>query len=316
MTQYQPKQFVHDFASIDLIIGPMYGGKTTELLRRLTVCKEMGLRCCYVNSAHDSRTSSAFSTHNKLISTNGVKSTGNIFGDSEDFIAAIKVDDVAELLSLVDQYDVFGIDEAQLFTNLLATSTDLVDVHNKRIIVAGLNGTSERRMFGEILYLIPHANSIQKLEPFCKLCADNGKIIPAIFTKCIIDKSDEIMIGGKDMYVAVCRNCYNNPESSDYCNPTPTSRYQQISNSSGGSVDSDAPGTPGDPGDPGDPSGSVGSSDEPYAPYVPDTPYGSDAGSDTSTGSSDGTGVFKTLLRPIAPVLHASPLPPPPSSSD
>ena len=310
MTQYQPKQFVHDFASIDLIIGPMYGGKTTELLRRLTVCKEMGLRCCYVNSAHDSRTSSAFSTHNKLISTDGVKSTGNIFGDSKDFIAAIKVDDVAELLSLVDQYDVFGIDEAQLFTNLLATSTDLVDIHNKRIIVAGLNGTSERRMFGEILYLIPHANSIQKLEPFCKLCADNGKIIPAIFTKCIIDKSDDIMIGGKDMYVAVCRNCYNKQESSDYCNPNTTSRYQQISNSSGGSDDS---------GDPGEPSGSVGSSDEPDPPYVPDTPdtpYGSDAGSDTSTGSSDGTGVFKTLLRPIAPVLHASPLPPPPSSSD
>ena len=76
-----PKQFTNDFASLDLIIGPMYGGKTTELLRRLTVCQEMGLRCCYVNSSQDSRTKTAFSTHNQLITPTNSKSTTNLLGD-------------------------------------------------------------------------------------------------------------------------------------------------------------------------------------------------------------------------------------------
>jgi len=197
----------------------MYGGKTTELLRRLVVCKEMGLRCCYINSSVDSRTSTAFSTHNKLLSTNETKATGNILGDSQDFIAALKIENISELISMIDQYDVFGIDEAQLFPNLLATVTQLADNYHKRLIVAGLNGTSERSVFGEILYLIPHANTIQKLEPFCKLCAEKSKITPAIFTKCMVEKSSTVMIGGKDAYVAVCRECYNDTDASPPATP-------------------------------------------------------------------------------------------------
>ena len=54
-------------ASIDMIIGPMYAGKTTELLRRLSIYKEMGLRCCYINSDKDNRSSGSFSTHNKVL---------------------------------------------------------------------------------------------------------------------------------------------------------------------------------------------------------------------------------------------------------
>jgi thymidine kinase len=228
-----PKQFVNNFASIDLIIGPMYGGKTTELLRRLVVCKEMGLRCCYVNSSSDSRTQTAYSTHNKLLakaSSKSSKSTGNLLGDTDDFIAAVKINEITDLLTMIDDYDVFGIDEAQLFTNLLSTTTQLADIHHKRIIIAGLNGTSERRMFGEILYLIPHANTIQKLEPFCKLCAENSKITPAIFTKCTVSKSSTIMIGGKDSYVAVCRECYNDNDSSTTNSPT-VQIYQSVRSS-------------------------------------------------------------------------------------
>ncbi len=226
-----PKQFVNNFASIDLIIGPMYGGKTTELLRRLVVCKEMGLRCCYINSSSDSRTQTAYSTHNKLLANaSSTKSTGNLLGDTDDFIAAVKINEISDLLTMIDDYDVFGIDEAQLFTNLLSTTTQLADIHHKRIIVAGLNGTSERRVFGEILYLIPHANTIQKLEPFCKLCAENSKITPAIFTKCTVSKSSTIMIGGKDSYVAVCRECYNDNDSSTANSPT-VQIYQSVRSS-------------------------------------------------------------------------------------
>ena len=44
-------QHLNNFSSIDLIIGPMYAGKTTELLRKLNILNNMGLRCVYVNSS-------------------------------------------------------------------------------------------------------------------------------------------------------------------------------------------------------------------------------------------------------------------------
>jgi len=195
-------QFTQDFAGLELLIGPMFAGKTTELLRKLCIYKEMGLRCCYVNSQHDSRSTTAFSTHNKLLQQS------NIF-DQSTGITSLKVYNIVEIIPMMNDFDVFAIDEAQLFMNLLSTCNQLVDDNNKRVIVAGLNGDSDRIPFGEIIHLIPFANTIKKLEPFCQLCAKNSKISTAIFTKCIVDKTDTILIGGTDVYAAVCRSCYN-----------------------------------------------------------------------------------------------------------
>ena len=57
--------------SIDLIIGPMYAGKTTELLRMLNLFVEFGLNTLYINSNVDTRSSMNFSTHNPTIKSVG-----------------------------------------------------------------------------------------------------------------------------------------------------------------------------------------------------------------------------------------------------
>ena len=209
-------------ASIDLIIGPMYAGKTTELIRRLTIYKEMGLRCCYINSDKDTRSSDVFSTHNKVLND-----TKNI---NDKFDARKMPMDISELIELYDQYDVFGIDEAQMFSNLVSTCTQLVDNYDKKIIMSALNGDSDRRPFGEIIYLVPQADSIVKLEPFCQICAQHQKITPAIFTKNIVDKTNTIMIGGKETYVAVCRACYK--DTTDPHEPPEPQAYERLSTSS------------------------------------------------------------------------------------
>ena len=224
--------FKQNFASLDLLIGPMFAGKTTELLRQLTILSEMGLNCCYVNSKQDSRSSGPFSTHNNLLNQ------AHFSDNSKKPISSIKITNIEELLCHVDQYDVFGIDEAQLFSGLLSVCNQLVDDNNKKVIVAGLNGTSEREPFGEIVNLIPFSDKIQKLEPFCKLCAEQKLFTPAIFTKCMIDKTNTIMIGGKDIYTAVCRQCYINTVEnidSEACSPQdnnidspPTPQYTQL----------------------------------------------------------------------------------------
>lgn len=179
--------------AIDLIIAPMYAGKTTELLRRLSIYYEMDLKVCYVNSSQDTRTASAFSTHNKIL--------GQLPFDNRKVTQLHEFD--------ATDYNVIGVDEGQLFSDLFHTVIDWVENKGKIVIIAGLNGDYRRQNFGQINDLIPVCDTITKLSSFCVNCKENkGKITPAIFTKRTIADNNVVLIGGKDMYIPVCRKCF------------------------------------------------------------------------------------------------------------
>ena len=93
--------FPNNNPTIDIIIGPMFAGKSTELIRRLNICAELGLKTLYVNSKLDGRSDKVFSTHNPTIGK-----IGKI--DSKKVLDLLDID--------FEQYDVIGIDEAQLFS--------------------------------------------------------------------------------------------------------------------------------------------------------------------------------------------------------
>lgn len=182
-------------ASIDIIFGPMFSGKSTETIRRLIIYHEMEMRVLYINNKLDTRTEYSFSTHNKTI--------------GQLPFHAVKVSELNQVD--VENYDVLAIDEAQFFKNLKETVLDWVENRNKIVIIAGLNGDAERKPFGDINNLIPYADKITKLSPFCIKCKkEKNKISEAIFTKKIVklESIDNILIGGKDYYIPVCRGCY------------------------------------------------------------------------------------------------------------
>ena len=164
--------------SIDLIIGPMYAGKSTELIRRLVIYHEMDMKVLYINSEKDNRSTYTFSTHNETISNLPFSS--------------IKVND---LKLNIDNYDVIGIDEAQLFSSLLEIVLDWTENKNKIVIIYGLNADYKRSQFGEVNNLIPYCDTVTKLHPFCLLCKKNKNIIEkALFTKRITDDKDTIIM--------------------------------------------------------------------------------------------------------------------------
>jgi thymidine kinase len=94
------------------------------------------------------------------------------------------------------------IDEAQFFPDLLK-SIELVDFYKKTVIIFGLDGDFKREKFGNILDLIPYADSVEKLCARCNNC--NNK---AIFSHRIIQEKTQIIIGNKDIYIPLCRKCY------------------------------------------------------------------------------------------------------------
>lgn len=80
-------------------------------------------------------------------------------------------------------------------------------IRGKIVIVSALDGTFERKPFGRILELIPHAEHVQKLSAVCMGCHS-----PAAFSRRIGIEKEVVVVGGVDKYVAACRQCFNMPE--------------------------------------------------------------------------------------------------------
>ena len=170
---------------LTLIIGCMFAQKTTELLRHIRRYRSIGLNVLVVNYKHDTR-----------------YGTNVIASHDLDTVPALAVDKLSEVD--VAGYDVIVIDEGQFFGDLLKTVSGWADNHSKlQIVVSGLDGDAQRRPFGQILDLIPHAEAVLRLSSYCAVCRDGTA---AHFSKKIAGSADAtVEIGGGDKYIPVCR---------------------------------------------------------------------------------------------------------------
>lgn len=175
-------------------MGCMFSGKTSELIRRLNRVRAIGKQTIVINTRKDDRVDSESKcTHDKTI------------------IPAIKVDDLMseKCCNRVakQDVDVIGIDKGQFFTNLKPFVEWCVNDLNKTVIVGGLYGNFRQDIFGDILSLIPMADSVTKLHALCRDCGD-GTI--ASFTKRNIENDSQELVGSSESYKAVCRfHLYN-----------------------------------------------------------------------------------------------------------
>ena len=168
--------------SLTVIIGSMYSGKTTALIDKVLSLRQLGLKCLIVNHTNDSRVEGpAIQTHD-----------GTTF-------PAMKTDDVLQLHTL--GYDAVAIDEGQFFSHLKTAVMHLVESKGQHVIVAGLSGDYLRQPFGEMLELIPLADSVQWLRADCNSCDSK-----ASFKKRLSDEKEKVAV--ESDYVALCRTCY------------------------------------------------------------------------------------------------------------
>ena len=172
-------------ARIEIIMGCMFSGKSTELIRRLKRHRAINESILVINSAKDTRSA------NEVIKTH-----------NSDTFECVKVSDLS-LLEPID-VDVVAIDEAQFFTGL-REFVQRVSPRVKRIILAGLDGDFLQRPFGEIFDIIPLADEVLKLHALCMVCND-GTLAPFTRRFCE-DTTTQELVGDHDMYKAVCREC-------------------------------------------------------------------------------------------------------------
>ena len=186
--------------SLDLIVGPMFSGKTTELIRRLTKFSSIGKKCLYINSSLDIRENKNFSSHNPTINEIDKK----IYTIKTKFINTEFINKICK------KYDIIGIDESQLFDNNLKTSViNLVDKFNKHVIISGLNGDFLRNKFGSLIDLIPYCDNITKLSAYCYYCSQKGIVKDAHFSKRKDKSITNVIDISYKSYIPTCRICYN-----------------------------------------------------------------------------------------------------------
>jgi thymidine kinase len=177
---------------LSLIIGCMFAQKTTELLRRIRRYKSIGYNVLVVNYIADTR-----------------YGRERVTSHDKDYEVAVQQSHLSSLESLIRSgiYQVLAIDEAQFFPDLYECITAWADSLPLHIVLAGLDGNSERQPFGDILRLIPHAEEVERVNALCAICKDGTT---GIYSKYIGPSTSDMVIGGAELYRPVCRTHYLN----------------------------------------------------------------------------------------------------------
>ena len=172
---------------IEVICGPMFSGKSEELMRRLRRARIARKRVQVFKPVIDDR-----------YSLDEIVSHGDIRMKSE---VVQKVTDTLKLLDWRTQ--VVGFDEANfLGPDLLDIASQLAD-SGKQVIIAGLDTDFMGRPFPPIPDLLAHAESITKTLAICMRCGNPGK-----HTQRLVESDDLIVVGAAGMYEARCRRCF------------------------------------------------------------------------------------------------------------
>lgn len=178
---------------IEVITGPMYCGKSEELIRRLRRVKIAKQKVKVFKPIIDDRYSK-----NDVVSHSG------------DSMEAISVDHPEEILKRVDdKIDVVGIDEIQFFSKEIIEVCEILANQGKRVIVAGLDRDFRGEPFGPMPELLSRAEYVDKLHAICVVCGN-----PATRTQRLINgrpasySDPVIMVGASEVYEARCRKCH------------------------------------------------------------------------------------------------------------
>jgi thymidine kinase len=177
---------------LEVICGPMFSGKSEEMIRRLRRAEIAGQRVVIFKPRIDDRYDET-----DVVSHAGAR------------MRAVPIGSVADIAEHGPGFDVVGIDEAQfLGEGIVATALELADT-GTRVVVAGLDQDFRRLPFGPMPELLSHAEFVDKLQAVCHRCGG-----PATTTQRLVDgapapySGETVVVGAAEQYEARCRGCH------------------------------------------------------------------------------------------------------------
>lgn len=177
----------HKKGCIEVVCGSMFSGKTEELIRRLRRAQFANQKIAIFKPQIDKRYSEV-----EVV--------------SHDFhkITSTPVQLAMDMLSVGDDIEVVGIDEAQFFDYTLVDVCQQLANRGKRVIVAGLDTDYLGKPFGPMPLLMAVAEDVQKVHAICVKCGSLANHSHRLSkSKALVE------LGEKDIYEPLCRDCYN-----------------------------------------------------------------------------------------------------------
>jgi len=172
--------------AIEVICGSMFSGKTEELLRRLKRVELANIKFVVFKPDIDKR-------YDKK----------KIVSHDKNNIRAIPIKNANEILALIKNANVVGIDEAQFFDSRLISICNKLANSGIRVVISGLDMDSNGKPFGIMPSLLAIAEKITKVHAICVACGEDAN-----YSFRINENSQLINIGEKDKYRPLCRNCF------------------------------------------------------------------------------------------------------------
>jgi len=177
---------------LEVVCGPMFSGKSEELIRRLRRAEIAGQRALIVKPRVDDR-----------------YDIGHVVSHAGATMRAVAVSAPVDIPGLVDGYDVVGVDEVQFFASEIVLVIDTLVERGMRVVASGLDQDFRGRPFGSMPELLCRAELVDKLQAVCHRCGG-----PATMTQRLVDghpapaDGATIVVGALEQYEARCRICH------------------------------------------------------------------------------------------------------------
>jgi thymidine kinase len=187
--------------TLEVIIGPMFSGKTSELIRRVEREMYAKRKGAIFKIAFDKRYSAT-----EVVTHNGLRYDAYTVASSKDGVEKIRA------ITESDGLDAIGVDEVNFFpVEIVGVLDRLAD--SKRVIACGLNLNFRAEPFPTTMELAARADRVRYLSAVCVVCGQEATRTHRLIGGMPAPKdSPTIVVGGKEMYEPRCRSCFASPE--------------------------------------------------------------------------------------------------------
>ena len=193
--------------SLSVICGPMFSGKSRELIRLMHIAEIAGQRTAIFKPRVDTRYS-----HRDIASHDGIRRDAHCVDTAQEILS--------HLLRQKEIPEVVAIDEGQFFDRGLTAVCLWLAERGRRVVVDGLDRNFRGEPFGVMPELLACADEVSKLRAVCMRCKDPR--VTAVLPQRLIDgqpapyDSPEVMVGGAECYEARCLDCHELPGKPDF----------------------------------------------------------------------------------------------------
>lgn len=178
---------------IEVICGSMFSGKTEELIRRLKRAQFANQKIQIFKPTIDKRYSDM-----------------NVVSHDSHSISCTPIKTPSRMLNIPEDVQVVGIDEAQFFDESLVEVCQTLANRGVRVIVAGLDTDYLGKPFGPMPGLLAIAEDVQKVHAICVKCGGLAN-----HSHRLSSSKKLVVLGEKDVYEPLCRQCYNKAVSEE-----------------------------------------------------------------------------------------------------